>query len=528
MGKIIKALNKFGKKTWDALNSNTAKKIYSTIGRAAEKAANSEIGSAAIDGLIQGSVQSILTGESYGETVKQAVLLNIMGGSETIPDPLSPGEQSVIKELTTLKEKEKQEQIYNKYHTQVEKILGDEIVKVRKYVTDEAQVETQEENQIEMLQKALVGYGKIIDHEIKGVDKLSHALKKEIIDRTETEQKMVVEYRNKIDALEQAVEVEKEAMNEEAIQELISMSTDIVEAAAEEVPIFGAATAVAVASGRAVEGAYKLKQVISMLTGIDLSHLKTPTIQPETLRAILDKKEGVPIEDARLARGLDHKLETLKENINEVRHMQSEIVPAIEKAAKEDAKLLGINEKYIHPRTAMRFKIPIAEQPLIHIYAAPWDSDTVFMFHCIPPHHQPTSFLLGFDLDIEYVFYEDLTASKHILRKGAQVITGRSFQQSYQEFLMLASNIEGGGEIHKRRLLRSQQNHPIYMGNIHYEISYNQLLFNAMELVHNQELQAHVLRGPIHFQRRSILGALKYGIEILGQPLDMKTFLRDV
>nr|AGZ91946.1 outer capsid protein VP5 [Changuinola virus] len=528
MGKIIKALNKFGKKTWDALNSNTAKKIYGTIGRAAEKVANSELGSAAIDGLIQGSVQSIITGESFGDTVKQAVLLNIMGGSEAIPDPLSPGEQSVIKELTSLKEKEKQEQVYNKYHTEVEKIIGREIKEVRDYVVNEVHVETQEEDQIEMLRKALSGYGKIIDHEIRGVDKLSHALKKEIIDRTQAEQKMVVEYRNKIEALEQAVEIEKEAMNEEAIQELISMSTDIVEAAAEEVPIFGAATAVAVASGRAVEGAYKLRQVISMLTGIDLSHLKTPTIQPETLRAILDKKEGIPIEDARLARGLDHKLETLKENINEVKHMESEIVPAIKKAAKEDAKLLGIQEKFIHPRTAMRFKIPITDQPLIHIYAAPWDSDTVFMFHCIPPHHQPTSFLLGFDLDIEYVYYEDLTASKHILRKGAQIITGRSFQQAYQEFLTLASNVEGGGEIHKRRLLRSHQNHPIYMGNIHYEISYSQLQSNAMELVHNQELQAHVLRGPIHFQRRSILAALKYGIEILGQPLDMKTFLRDV
>nr|AGZ91949.1 outer capsid protein VP5 [Changuinola virus] len=528
MGKIIKALNKFGKKTWNALNSNTAKKIYSTIGRATEKVVNSELGSAAIDGLIQGSVQSILTGESYGETVKQAVLLNIMGGSEAIPDPLSPGEQSVIRELTTLKEKEKQDQIYNKYHSKIEEILGNEITTVRDYVVKEAKVETQEEDQIKMLQTALKGYGKIIDHEIKGVDKLSRALKKEIIDRNETEQKMVTEYRNKIDALEQAIEIEKDAMNEEAVQEIISMSTDIVEAAAEEVPIFGAATAVAVASGRAVEGAYKLKQVISMLTGIDLSHLKTPVIQPETLRAILDKKDGKPIEDARLARGLDHKLEVLKENIDEVKHMESEIIPAIEKAAKEDAKLLGIQEKHIHPRTAMRFKIPIVDQPLIHIYAAPWDSDQVFMFHCVPPHHQPTSFLLGFDLEIEYVYYEDLTATKHTLRKGAQTISGRSFQQAYQEFLMLASNVEGGGEIHRRRLLRSKQAHPIYMGNVHYEISYSQLQFNALDLVHNDELQAHVLRGPIHFQRRSILGALKFGIEILGQPLDMKTFLRDV
>nr|AGZ91955.1 outer capsid protein VP5 [Changuinola virus] len=528
MGKIIKALNKFGKKTWNALNSNTAKKIYSTLGKAAEKVVNSELGSAAIDGLIQGSVQSIVTGESYGETVKQAVLLNIMGGSEAIPDPLSPGEQSVIRELTALKEKEKQEQVYNKYHTQVEKILGSEIKDVRDYVIKEVGAEVQTENQIEVLEKALRGYGKIIDHEMKGVNKLARALKKEVMDRTEDEEKMVIEYRNKIDALEQAVEVERDAMNEEAVQELISMSTDIVEAAAEEVPIFGAATAVAVASGRAVEGAYKIKQIISMLTGIDLSHLKTPVIQPETLRAILGKKEGMPIEDAKLARGLDHKLEVLKENIDEVRHMEKEIVPAITKAAKEDAKLLGISEKLIHPRTAMRFKIPIVDQPLIHIYVAPWDSDTVFMFHCIPPHHQSTSFLLGFDLDIEYVFFEDLTASRHVLRRGAQTITGRSFQQAYQEFLMLASNVEGGGEIHKRRLLRSRQNHPIYMGNIHYEISYNQLLSNAMELVHNEDLQAHVLRGPIHFQRRSILGALKYGIEVLGQPLTMQTFLRDV
>nr|AGZ91954.1 outer capsid protein VP5 [Changuinola virus] len=528
MGKIIKALNKFGKKTWNALTSNTAQKIYGKIGKAVDKVASSELGSAAIDGLIQGSVQSLITGESYGETVKQAVLLNIMGGSETIPDPLSPGEQAVIKELTTLKEKEKQDQIYNKYHNQIEKILGNEIKEVREYVVKEAKDEIEEEDQIDMLRKALKGYGKIIDHEMTGVNKLARALKKEVIDRTHEEEQMVIEYRNKIDALEHAIEIEKEAMNEEAIQELISMSTDIVEAAAEEVPIFGAATAVAVASGRAVEGAYKIKQIISMLAGIDLGHMRTPVIQPETLRAILGKKEGKPIEDARLARGLDHKLEVLRENIDEVRHMESEIVPAIAKAAKEDAKILGIKEKMIHPRTAMRFKIPVADQPLIHIYAAPWDSDTVFMFHCIPPHHQTASFFLGFDLDIEYVFYEDLTATRHVLRRGAQVIVGRSLQQAYQEFLMLAQNVEGGGEIHRRRLLRSRQNHPIYMGNLHYEVSYSQLQANAMDLVYNEELQAHVLRGPVHFQRRSILGALKYGIEILGQTLNMQAFLRDV
>lgn len=527
MGKFIKSLSKIGKKVGSALTSDTAQKIYKTIGKAAERIAESEIGSAAIDGVIQGSVQSILTGQSYGEAVKQAVVLNIMGGADDTPDPVSPGEKAAHRRIHDLEEKVKQDTIRTRYNTKILDKFGRDLDVVYKFAVAQTDEDIEEMNQFDVLTKAVESCNKIAQEEETELQRLATALRKEHADRTKDEALMVNEYRTKIDALKSAIEVESDGLQEEAIQELAGMSAEVLEAAAEEVPFFGAGIATGIATARAVEGAYKLKHVINSLTGIDLTHLRTPKIQPATLEAILDTPRGESVEEMRLAEGVISKLELVKENKQEVLHIRDNILPQIKEAMEEDHEIIGSEKKNkILPKTAARFKIPVTQQPLLHVYTAPWDSDEVVMFHCVSPHHKNESFFLGIDLEIEYGHYEDLTQHWHALGAAQQAV-GRSFKEAYNEFLNLSSQVEGASEIHKRRLIRSRRVHPIYMGNMHYDVSYEQMKSNAMRIVNDRELQLHILRGPLHFQRRAILMALKYGIKILGVADDMALFMRD-
>nr|CAN89118.1 VP5 protein [Epizootic hemorrhagic disease virus (serotype 4 / strain IbAr 33853)] len=527
MGKFIKSLSKLGKKVGSALTSTTAQKIYKTIGKAAERFAESDIGSAAIDGVIQGSVQSILTGQSYGEAVKQAVVLNVLGGADDVPDPVSPGEKAAHRRIQDLEEKVKQDTIRTRYNREILQKFGNDLDLVYKFAVAQTDQDIENINQYEVLEKAVESCNVIAREEELELQRLAGALKKEHTDRTADEVAIVNEYRSKIDALKSAIEVESDGLQEEAIQELAGMSAEVLEAAAEEVPFFGAGIATGIATARAVEGAYKLKHVINSLTGIDLTHLRTPKIQPATLEAILDTPRGEAVSEERLADGVLSKLELVRENRQEVVHIKDNILPQIKEAMKEDHEIVGsLKQNKILPRTASRFKIPLTQQPLLHVYTAPWDSDEVVIFHCISPHHRNESFFLGVDLEIEYGHYEDLTQHWHALGAAQQAV-GRSFKEAYSEFLNLSSQVEGAGEIHKKRLIRSRRVHPIYMGNMHYDISYEQMKNNAMRIVNDRELQLHILRGPIHFQRRAILMALKYGIKILGAADDMSLFLRD-
>nr|ASW41366.1 VP5 [Bluetongue virus]ASW41380.1 VP5 [Bluetongue virus] len=525
MGKVIRSLSRFGKKVGNALTSNTAKKIYSTIGKAAERFAESEIGSATIDGLVQGSVHSILTGESYGESVKQAVLLNVLGSGEEIPDPLSPGERGIQAKLRELEDEQRNELVRLKYNDKIKEKFGEELEEVYEFMNGAAKAEVEDEKQFDILNKAVTSYNKILTEEDLQMRRLANALQKEIGERTHAETVMVKEYRNKIDALKNAIEIERDGMQEEAIQEIAGMTADVLEAASEEVPLIGAGMATAVATGRAIEGAYKLKKVINALSGIDLTHLRTPKIEPSVVSTILEyRTKAIP--DSALAVSVLSKNRAVQENHRELIHIKDEILPRFKKAMDEEKEICGIEDKTIHPKVMMKFKIPRAQQPQIHVYSAPWDSDDVFFFHCISHHHANESFFLGFDLSIDLVHYEDLTAHWHALG-AAQMAMGRTLSEAYKEFLNMAISNAYGTQMHARRLVRSKMVHPIYLGSLHYDISFLDLRGNAQRIVYDDELQMHILRGPIHFQRRAILGALKFGCKVLGDRLDVPLFLRN-
>nr|UDM54558.1 VP5 [Bluetongue virus] len=525
MGKIIKSLSRFGKKVGNVLTSNTAKKIYSTIGRAAERFAESEVGAATIDGFVQGSVHSIMTGESYGESVKQAVLLNVLGSGEELPDPLSPGERGMQTKLKELEDEQRNELVRLKLNKKIVDKFGTELEEVYDFMNGAAKDDENEIKQYDILCKAVDSYGKILREEDKKMLELARALQRESESRSDEEIKMVREYRSKIDALRDAVDVERESMTEEAIQEIAGMTSDVLEAAAEEVPLVGSGMATAIATGRAIEGAYKLKKVINALSGIDLTHLRTPKIEPSLIATTLEYRDR-PIPDDSLAVSVLEKRRAIEENKNEIEHIRNEILPRFKKAMEEEKEISGIEESVIHPKVMMKFKIPRSQQPQIHIYCSPWDSDTVFFFHCVSHHHMNESFFIGFDLELDLVHFEDLTAHWHALG-AAQTVVGRTFQEAYREFLGRAMMDPSSGVMHKRRMSRSRSVHPIYLGSMHYDISYATLKSNAQRIVYDDELQMHVLRGPIHFQRRAILGALKHGVKILNDKIDLTSLLRN-
>nr|QBL15280.1 VP5 [Ife virus] len=514
MGRFIRGLSKFGKSAMRALTSKKAQAIYSGIGELAKRAAESKVGTAVIDGVIQGAAQSAITGEAMGETVKNAVILNVLEKHDAIPDPISPGEQAIYRRMKQLEEGVlKNEHVISK-QKEIEELIGDELKQVRKYSDVLAEGEVKEQKEIKLLNNALTSMKKIMSVEEKNIQKLAVALRRESSDRTATEERMVSEYRHNIENLRNAIEIERNAATDEAIQQIAEVSADVMEAAAEEVPIVGAAGATAIASARAIAASYKLKNIIENLSGIDLSHFDVAKIQPATIEAILDTPVGGSIDDVSLVRGLEQKMEKVRDVINETAHIQAVV--------KEKENHLR-NVQKVETReltTRLKNKVPTEMLPKIHIYVAPWGSEDIFFFHCLPPYHQPESFLLGFDLEMEYVYYEDLRPTRHDVSGNLLEVTGRSFVHAYKDFFLAAEQVEGITLMHKKRLERDRLVHPLYLGSISYDVSFNILRNNAMQIVHNDELQKHMLRGPKHFQRRVILQALRYGIKLLDEELD--------
>nr|BCR31599.1 VP5 protein [Palyam virus] len=510
MGRFVKFLKRAGKTTINALTSNTAKNIYKTVGKTIQKVAESEIGSAAIDGLIQGAARSALEGESLGESIKQAVILNVMGAANSPPDPLSPGEHAIYSRLSELEKEEQEDKFYEQNESEIIDQYGAELRKIRQFGKGMITLEETGMTEIDLIKKSIEGMEKIETKHMKDLQLLRNGLSKEASMRNQKEQQMITYFNNNMKMLQDAVAVEQEGLHEEAVQEILDMGAEVMETAAEEVPVLGAGVANAVATVRAIEGALKLKDVIKKLSGVDLSHMKYKSIQPDKMSLILKKNaEGDVIKEKDLLDVVDNKLSLIREINSEREHILRNVVPKIERSFQEHKEVGKVHNS---------LKISKEVHPKIHIYTAQWDSDHVFMFKCIAPHHQEKGFFLGFDLELDFVYFEDLRVEAHHLVEGATEVTGRSFRQVYRDFFYFAWNISGAGEIHRKRLQRSASSHPIYLGSVDYEISYEQLQNHASQLAMNEELQLHVLRGPIHLQRRTIMAALLHGIEIMSRP----------
>nr|UYG25716.1 VP5 [African horse sickness virus] len=504
MGKFTSFLKRAGSATKKALTSDAAKRMYKMAGRTLQKVVESEVGSAAIDGVMQGTIQSIIQGENLGDSIKQAVILNVAGTLESAPDPLSPGEQLLYNKVSELERMEKEDRVIETHNEKIVEKYGKELVDIRKIMRGEAQAEKLEGKEMFYIEKALKGILQIGKDQSDRITRLYRALQTEEELRTADETKIISEYREKFNALKQAIELEQQATHEEAVQEMLDLSAEVLETAAEEVPIFGAGAANVVATTRAVQGGLRLKEIIDKLTGIDLSHLKVADIHPHIIEKAMLKDA---VTDSDLAMAVKSKVDVVDEVNAETEHIIDAIMPLVKKEYDK-------HENKFHIEIPSALKIHSEHTPKVHIYTTPWDSDKVFICRCIAPHHQQRSFMIGFDLEIEFVFYEDTSVESHVMHGGAISIEGRGFRQAYSEFMSAAWSMPATPELHKRRLQRSLGSHPIYMGSMDYTVSYEQLVSNAMKLVYDTDLQMHCLRGPLKFQRRTLMNALLFGVRI--------------
>nr|QCU80118.1 VP5 [Palyam virus] len=510
MGRFVKFLKRAGKTTMNALTSNTAKSIYKTVGKTIQKVAESEIGSAAIDGIIQGAARSALEGENLGESIKQAVILNVMGSVNAPPDPISPGEHAVYNRLAELEREEEEDKFYEQNERAIIEEYGADLRTIRQFGKGMINLEETGMKEMDLIKKSIEGMERIEAKHTNDLQTLRKGLVKESSMRNQREQELITYFNNNMQTLQNAIAVEQEGLHEEAIQEILDMGAEVLETAAEEVPVLGAGAANAVATVRAIEGSLKLKEVIQKLSGVDLSHMTYKSLQPDKLSLLLRRNaDGDQIQERDLLEVVDNKLALVREIVDERRHVLENIVPKVEKIYQEHKQVMKVHTL---------LKINKEFHPKVHIYTAPWESEHVFMFKCIAPHHKERGFFLGFDLELDFVYFEDLKIEAHHLIEGATEIVGRNFRQVYRDFFHFAWNISGATEIHKKRLQRSSNAHPIYLGCVDYEISYDQLYSHASQLVTNEDLQVHVLRGPLHFQRRTIMAALLHGIEIMSRP----------
>nr|QQY96743.1 VP5 [Equine encephalosis virus 2] len=507
MGRFTKMLTRAGGAIKKAVTSQGAKKMYSALGEMAIKAANSEIGQAAMEGLVQGTIQSAIEGGSYGSNIKQAMLLSVAGRLDAPPDPTSPGEVAMRNAIIKLKAEEEEDRVFEKHNAAIGDIVGKEVMKLRETIKRGAVAEGKE---IESVETAIDGLMKLNEKRVVDIQNLTDAINKERADRSEEERLMVDSYMDNIYQIKHALEIEQEAMHEEAIQEGLDMAAEVLEHASEEVPIIGAGLATAAASARAIEGGLKVKEVINKIMGVDLSHIGHKPVLPSTISTIIQNR-GKEIDEKQMMKSLIEKKTILDEERKEVEHIRVEVLPKFKQAVEE-------NGSKWHPKLAHTTYIPMTQKPKIHVYSAPYDSDDILIIKVLSPHHIGTGFFVGFDLALDFVHYVDIHPESHPLRGGGIEVIGPSFASAYREFFDIASNSEDVTTVQRRRLQRSGREHPIYVGSFDYEVSYEMLKSNTLSLVHNDELQMHVLRGPKHLQRRMIMAAMMHGVEIIKPP----------
>nr|AVO64744.1 VP5 [Ninarumi virus] len=520
MGKFMNGLSKFGKRVGAALTSETAKRIARATGTAIQRAAESELGSAAIEGVVQGALRAAITGEPLGDSIKTTVIHNLTGVDPATPDPLNVSEQRVTQELheveRRVREDELREKIKDLEIVKDQQELKTQLTKVKNYLDKEMKAEIAEENQIEVLESAVKSMELLAVNQDEGLQKIRRALVKENRERTAAERRIVTEVKQRYDVLAEAVNTERDSIQEEAVQEIIDISTEVLEHAAEEVPVGGAAVATGIATARAVAGAFKLKKIIEDLSGVSLPHADFPVVSPSTVQDMLRlSNQQTEVPEHLILQSINRKLQHVDVLRKEVGHFTKEVLPVVKAKAAEDQRKYGMQGKALHPLTKARLAPSVREEAGVHIYSAPWDSDQVFFLYVVGPMHAAQAFFLGFDLFNEFVFYADVEAPPNqYARRAAADTEVYGFTQVYREFFMHASR---GSDVrmHVERLQRSMFSAPIHIGKLTPRAHYGELREHAMRIGQDVELQKHILRGPLSMQRRNILGAVLHGATVL-------------
>nr|AZJ37619.1 VP5 [Umatilla virus] len=529
MGKISNAISKFGTGIKRAAKSDITKTILQAAASGVTRFAESEVGQRTIEGLVQGTAQTVLTGGSLGENVKRAVVTNVLGTHDIVTDPLDPVKHQMAAQLDEIKDKVESDKLRAEMATVVKSKLtpiNTELTKIENHLKQVHNNDKIERNEIEILESAIKALSHVVEIDQKGLKRLRHVLQKEERNRSSEEKAILNAMATNYESLRSMIARERDGLIEEAVEQTLDISGEIAEHLAAEVPLVGETLATGIATGRGVVQMYRLGQLIAEMGNLPMDHVVLPAITQGSLEVMLTTDDS--LEEQHLMQILESKIEHVDSIKREVDHLSENVVPIITTAAHQESLRLGGKGTTIPQTVKAALHIPKKSRPAIHFYTAPWDSDYVVMFHVVGPYHSGESFLLCVDLATDYISRYDIYVPGHHASNPRIQKDVMTLQMAMDEFLREASQVGGSTQIHQERLARGVGQKAIYIGSQPYTSFYSSMYRNAEKLVREREVQMHVFRGPIALQRRTLLNVLMHGIVIINDNIrEGRAFNRD-
>ncbi|QCQ85370.1 VP5 [CHeRI orbivirus 3-1] len=512
MGKFSSALARVGRGIRNVVTSDTTRRVLSGIGSAAVRVAESELGQKAIAGVVQGVAETVLTEGDLGTNIKKAVIGNVIGIHDQPIDPLNPSEQLLNNKLTSLQKEMKTVEELDKHHQNVEAKLTASVENIRAIIKNQSRVTAAEENQVSNLDTSVRAMLEITEHEAHGLQLLNEALGKEARQRSRDETKIVEAVRHNYNAMAAVVKAEKEAILEEAIEQTMDIGGEIAEHIAAEIPLVGESVATGMATARGVQQMYQLAKTISRISGVEVEHAEVPAISPITLETLLTNDS---VTDNSLQKIISAKMRHIEEIKKEIEHINEVVVAEMKRRAADESGKTGTPDTTIHQTLRSNFHVPRNRRPGIHIFTAPYDSEQVIIFLVNSPYSVHRAFLLCVDLGVDFIWMHDISHGGTRVHRGPKIGGLPSLRNACREFFRDTARHASSSRIHTERMLRSAGNEPIYMATVKYPYSYSVTRRHAEIICKNQEVQRHLLRGPLSMQRMSLLNTLQHGITLL-------------
>nr|ATW68835.1 outer capsid protein 2 [Baku virus] len=514
--RITGALSRVGHAITRAATGTTARRIMSSAGRALERVATSDLGQRAIAGVVEGAVQSAITGDAFGETVKKAVILNVAGVHAVPPDPLNPAEIQTQQQIAQLRQENEREEAAIKHIATIEKFQGSQLEKVKKWAKLEAQAESDTQLEVTDLENALKATNELVTHERAGLEQLARALRREDRLRTEDERHMVESMKHNFGSLVKSVESERNALIEEAIEQTVDLGGEIAEHAAASIPLVGEAVATGMATARGAMQIYRLGRTIADLSGLHTAHIDLPRIHQGALETAFLHPN--PSSDSALLHVTQTRLAHVNEVAAEVDHLQREL-PSRMKSAVRDCKARAPEKvKQIgHPvrmAAVHEVHVPTTSRPMIHVYTSAFDSEFMLLFHVVGPFSAGSSFVFCVDLALDLFHLEETAGPNHALHVRTRY-PRRTFHAAFADFFRAVASIPEAPQRHATRLGWSAGEKALHVSSFPYTSSYQQMLTNARRIASDRQVQISLLRGPISMQRRAILNALQHGVVLI-------------
>nr|QBP34454.1 outer capsid protein 2 [Wad Medani virus] len=521
--RIAGALSRAGSAAARALSSNTARSIYRTLGNTAVRAVSSELGQRAIGGLVEGAVNSAVSGEPLGDSLKKAVILNVVGIHAPPIDPLNPAEGTMQRQIQAIGAREVEDVRAIAHIEEAEKKIHEELRKITELQKIETERDKLDERAVETVTSAVTASQKLIGMERQQLQRLSRALALEDSLRAEDDKKLIACMRHNFGALAANVEAERNALIEEAVEQSIDIGGEIAEHAAASVPFVGESIATGMATARGAMQVYKLGKTISQLTGMHTAHMELPTIHQGALEVAHTHPD--PTSDAALAQVVSSRLDHVREIENEWIHVDTQIAKASNEISKDIKKKMcehlckkadgrTENPHHLQLAAATATRVNSAAQPTIQILTSAWDSDAVLIFYVVGPYHAGDAFVLCVDLSLDLVLFEDSRPPTHPHRTSHRG-NARMHPAIIADFFRMVASHPEVDAFHARRIGWSATEPPIRVQAIPYSASYWVMRRNAQRLASDATLQRMLLKGPRSMQRVSLLNALQHGAVIL-------------